>query len=168
MIRSTVIVAAGAILIACRDTSQAHDALHVATDRSTIARDPVDPTRALDVTGHLSPGAFQSLQGTCIRTDDNGSRILYALLPNDTAYIRLNVVGSERSLALVELVRGVAGGRIWTAAWHPASGTPIALQTFASASDRSPLTLQAAANGREAQLLRSIATAVIALPCAAP
>jgi hypothetical protein len=169
MRRSVAIVAAGATLIACQDAPRASDAVRAVADRSTINRAPIDPTRAMDVARHLSSSAFQSLKGTCIRTDPgNGSRILYTLLPSETAYVRLNVVASNQSLALVEFVRGASGGRIWTAAWHPSSGTPVTMQTFASASDHSPLTLQSAADGREAQLLRSIAAAAIALPCATP
>jgi hypothetical protein len=71
---------------------------------------------------------------------------------------------------MVELVRGVSGGRIWTAITHAVSGAPgpVTIQTFASASDHAPATTERPANGQEARMLASIERAATQLVCAPP
>jgi hypothetical protein len=88
----------------------------------------IDPVRALALTRYFTEDGFRSVGGACIKTDPEPgrSRIVYALLPSELTYVRLNVVSLDgRRVDMIELVRGVTGGggaRIWTAITHARNG----------------------------------------------
>jgi hypothetical protein len=164
MLRSLAVAALAATLASCRDESISRRADPAAVAATAPIQRPIDPMQALDVMKDLSPSNFQSSRGTCLRTDPDAgsSRLVYLQLPSDTAYLRINVVSGRGSLEMVELVRGVSGGRIWSATL----GSALVVHTFASASDHSPLTVQLPSSGPEAQRLRAVASAAVQLPCA--
>jgi hypothetical protein len=147
-----------------------------ATPAEAVDRTPVDPVGALALARYFTDDGFRSVGGACIKTDPEPgrSRIIYALLPSESTYVRLNVISLDgRRVDMIELVRGVTGGggaRIWTAITHARDGRlgPIVTELFASANDKAPATSEIPADGSAGQLLQNIATAAMRLPCVTP
>ncbi len=136
----------------------------------------IDPVSALGLERYFTENEFRLVGGTCIKTDPEPgrSRTIYAILPGESTYVRLNVVALDgRRVDMIELVRGVSGGgggRIWTALTHARNGQlgPVVTQLFASASDKAPATSELPVDGPAGQLLKNIATAAMSLSCVTP
>jgi hypothetical protein len=174
---SEIIVLVSAICVAaCRGAGDQRERSDSATRAVATDQSPVDPARVLALQPYFAEDRFKTVGGTCIKTDPEPgrSRILYAVLPSESTYVRLNVVSVDgRRLDMIELVRGVSGGggaRIWTAMTHGRNGQlgPIVTELFASASDKAPTTTELPVDGAAGQVLQAVAAAAMKLPCGAP
>jgi hypothetical protein len=154
----TVLLAA-----ACRSPApdrSAGDTLGV----QALARAQVDVSHLLDVGAYLS-GDYIAKHGTCLPTGDARSRTLYALLPSDASYLRLSVYApANRSIEMVDLVRGVSDGRIWTATFK-SSASVVTARTFASNNDPAPAIEQWSPDDPRSQRLRSLAAIAMEPTC---
>jgi len=173
---AAIVAAAAALCVAaCNGGEQRATKDSVAT-AGAADHAPIDPVGALGLERYFTENGFRLVGGSCIKTDpDPGrSRIIYAILPGESTYVRLNVVALDsRRVDMIELVRGVTGGgggRIWTAITHARGGQlgPVVTELFASASDKAPATSEVPVDGPAGQLLQNIATAAMKLPCVTP
>jgi hypothetical protein len=124
----------------------------------------VDVAHLLDVGAYLSAD-YIAKHGTCLPTDDAHSRTVYALLPADASYLRLSVYApARRPIEMIDLVRGVSDGRIWTATFK-SSTTVVTARTFASNNDPAPAIEQWSPEDPRSQRLRSLAAIAIEPTC---
>src|SRR5215467_3437301 len=94
------------------DAPQDSTSLAVATP---APKPPPDVMRLLALDAALSP-ANAGARMTCIPIDAAGqSRLIYMLLPAESSYVRLTVVSARGAIEMVDLVRGIPDGRIWSA-----------------------------------------------------
>lgn len=107
-------------------------------------------------------------QGSCLPTAPapGRSRLIYSLLPSQASYLRLTVVTSPDGArpVMVDLARGLTGGRILYATLAPGAGL-VRLQTFRSASDRHPLVTDLPLGDPAAQHLLVVGERALTLPC---
>lgn len=171
-----IAVMATLCVAACNGGDQRAKKDSVASAEAAEHAAPIDPVSALGLQHYFTENGFRSVDGTCIKTDPEPgrSRTIYAILPGESTYVRLNVVALDgRRLDMIELVRGVSGGgggRIWTAITHARNGQlgPVVTQLFGSASDKAPATSELPVDGPAGQSLQNIATAAMRLSCVTP
>ena len=157
----------GASLIACSQQSGA--VAHVATNEATPSAPsggPVDPRRMLDLERYLNDG-YVAMHGSCLETDSrpDRSRLIYVMMPEDTAYFRLTVVSPANGgeIELIDFVRGLPNGGQWAATQLQANA-PAVTRLFKSISDKAPIISSLPAD--YIPELRSVAAAAVKLPCA--
>jgi hypothetical protein len=120
--------------------------------------------RLLRLDASVAP-ANVATYGTCIPIDESGrSRVVYLMLPAESSYVRLTVVGRPgEPIEMADLVRGIPDGRIWSATLNGRRGATAHL--FASANDKSPITDEWIAADQRTQRLTEVATTAISSPC---
>jgi hypothetical protein len=165
--RRAVVIAAGAsTLVSCGLSSDAVTR-RTAKRAAESADVSVDPLHMLDVASRITD-ANVNANGSCLATAarPDRSRLLYLIVSEDTAFIRLNVVTSTdgAQVEMIDFVRGLPSGGQWSAT-QPHPHDQLVARTFASSSDRSPKIGYFGADGAEAQHLRDLATATLALAC---
>jgi hypothetical protein len=109
-------------------------------------------------------GAHGSCLATAARPER--SRLLYFIMSEDTAFIRLNVVTSADGarVELIDFVRGLPAGGQWSAT-QARLHDPVVTRTFASISDHAPRVGSLVGYGPDAQSLRGLADAALRLAC---
>jgi hypothetical protein len=160
MIRRWATVAITCAMAAC-DRSARRDAR---TDTTNVAAEAPAPDvmHLLDLDASVIPINVES-HGTCISLDAaRRSRVVYLMLPAESSYVRLAVVASHGPIDLVDLVRGIPDGRIWTATLD---GSHATARLFKSASDKAPVTSEWPAGDQRVERLRTVATTAIQSPC---
>jgi hypothetical protein len=130
----------------------------------------IDAGRMLSLESRITD-AYVTAHGSCLTTGlrPERSRLLYLMLPEDTAYLRLNVVSSANGVTveMIDFVRGLPSGAQWSATQRGAKD-PVVTRTFASISDHAPLMGELAADGVDARRLRAVATNALGLHCPTP
>jgi hypothetical protein len=107
-----------------------------------------------------------AVNGTCIPIDATGrSRLIYLMLPAESSYVRMTVVAEPRGpITMVDLVRGIPDGRIWSATLEGPRAA-VTARLFASANDKTPVTEEWLAQDQRTQRLTDVASAAIQAPC---
>lgn len=155
-------------LAGCDNSFQSNARVQLASASGTpsdAAPTPPDVMHLLRLEGLVSPGNVAA-NGTCIPFDASGrSRLIYLMLPAESSYVRLTVVARPGGSAdMVDLVRGIPDGRIWSATLEGPRGTTTA-RLFASANDKAPTTDEWSAQDQRTQRLSEVAAAAIQSPC---
>lgn len=143
--------------VASRDTA-------VATQAATAPTRSIDVATLLALDAAVAPANVEA-HGTCIATDaEHRSRVIYLWLPAELSYARFAVAAPQRAPEMIDLVRGIPDGRIWSATYEKSRGSATA-RLFASASDKSPVTETWPEGDPRLQQLRKLATTAIQAPC---
>ncbi len=123
-----------------------------------------DVTRLLNLDASVTP-INVAAHGSCIAIDaDRRSRVVYLMLPAESSYVRLAVVAPHGSVDVVDLVRGIPDGRIWSATFN-ASRRSATARLFASANDKAPVTTDWPAGDPRLERLLEVAGTAIQAPC---
>jgi len=127
----------------------------------------VDASRMLSLTQYIND-ANVGEHGTCLATATrpDRSRLIYLVIPEDTAFIRFNVVTSAdgAGIQLIDFLRGLPNGGQWSAT-QARSHDAVVSRTFASITDHAPRIITFGGDGLEAQRLRELAAAALGLTC---
>ena len=128
----------------------------------------VDVARMLSLAQYITDtnvGAHGSCLATAARPER--SRLLYLIVSEDTAFIRLNVVTSADGarVGLIDFVRGLPTGGQWSAT-QARLHDPVVTRAFASISDHEPRVSSLGGYSPDAQSLRDLADAALRLACA--
>ena len=161
--RATILTACA--LTACgASIHRDREADSTAARQSRVAT-PVDATRMLDLSSAVNP-ANVAARGTCIPIDVEGrSRLIYLILPAESSYVRLTVVARPRKpIEMVDLVRGIPDGRIWSATLD-GPHRPVTARLYSSASDKAPVTDEWPDQDLRSQQLLDVAGVAIGSPC---
>ncbi len=157
----------GASLIAC--SQESGRVSRVATNDATpfaSSTGPIDPRHMLDLERYLNE-SYVAMHGACLESDSrpDRSRLLYVMMPEDTAYIRLTVVSPANGgeIELIDLVRGLPDGGQW-AATQLQPNAPAVTRLYKTISDHAPVVSSLTADNIPE--LRSVAAAALKLPCA--
>ncbi len=158
---ATACVLAGCAGAARQDASESRTR---AATAATSAERP-DEMRLLDLGAAVNPTNVAA-RGTCISIDaERRSRVVYLMLPAESSYVRLAVVSPREPIEMVDLVRGIPDGRIWSATYDGARRSATA-RLFASANDKSPATDEWFAGDPRLQRFLDVARTAIQSPCA--
>jgi hypothetical protein len=142
-----------------------HDPTLDSTSAARASAPLPDVMRLLRLDASVAPTNVASF-GTCIPIDGTGrSRVVYLMLPAESSYVRLTVVARPGGpIEMVDLVRGIPDGRIWSATLDRRRGATA--RVFASANDKSPIRDEWVLADQRTQRLTEVAMAAIQSPCA--
>lgn len=134
--------------------------------QTRVAAGPVDAMHMLDLAASINP-TYVAAHGTCIPIDAEGrSRLIYLMLPAESSYVRLSVIApSHGPVDMIDLVRGVPDGRIWSATLER-SRRQATSRLFLSANDKAPATDQWSDQDARSQRFQEIGAVAIEAPCA--
>jgi hypothetical protein len=136
-----------------------------ARDKAAASTRPVDALHLLELGAAVNPSNVAE-RGTCLALDaERRSRLIYLLLPAESSYIRFAIVSHRGQVDMIDLVRGIPDGRIWTATFEGAGG-PATERLFASASDKKPATKVWPVGDLRLNRLHEVASVAIETPCA--
>jgi hypothetical protein len=157
-----------AVAVSCDSASQQAP---TKKQSSSVSAAPTTPTiaveRLLSLRSRITD-SYVHAHGSCVPTAPRPerSRLVYLMLPEDTGYVRINVVTSANgaTVEMIDLVRGLPLGGQWSATQAHATAD-VVTRAFATISDHAPLLGSLSATGAEARQLRDVATATLGLPC---
>ena len=106
---------------------------------------PSTPTIAVErllSLGSRITDSYVEVHGSCLSTAPapERSRLVYLMLPEDTGYVRINVVTSANgaTIDIIDLVRGLPSGAQWSATQTHANSDAVT-RAFATISDHAPV-----------------------------
>ncbi len=160
-----LIVAATAACANASRTPADSTAAQPASERA----EAVNIANALDLSQVLTAG-YVAAHGSCIPTASAParSRLLHVLIPDQSSYLRLNVVTSPDGSRpeLIDLARGVGGTRIWYATVERGAST-VRTETFVNQGDKKPVVTELPFSDPAGQRLEQLARDALSLPCGA-
>ncbi len=152
--------------VACASGSRpAADTSSVQSTSKTV--EPVNVANALSLSEVLTAD-YVAAHGSCVSTAaaPARSRLLHILIPDQSSYLRLNVVTSADGSRpeMIDLARGAGGSRIWYATLDRGA-TSVRMETFVNQGDKHPNVAEVALGDPTGQRLEQLARAALSLPC---